>query len=110
MEHIKAHISARTSKKERATERGELMQYFLDRLNRERARDGYAPLTLPRMGRILQVIPTKDLYYLKSVCDTASDFSKKFWWEVNPKKHAPPPPPPARPKKKVSKRGPRSRG
>ncbi len=63
------------------------MQYFMEKLNRTRARDGLPPLTMPRMGRILQAIPTKDLYYLKSVCDQASDFSKKFWWEVNPKKH-----------------------
>jgi hypothetical protein len=87
MEHIKAHIDARQSKKEKATERGEMMQYFMDKLNRARIRDGIAPLNMPRMGRILQGIPTKDLYYLKSVCDAATDFSKKFWWEVNPKKH-----------------------
>ena len=128
MEHIKEHIKAITGKKERATERGELMQYFLQALNRSRAQDGISPLTMPRMGRILQAIPTKDLYYLKSVCDQAGNFSKKFWWEVNPKKHAlgrspsavpvlrarpmdetPQPAPPAPPKKKASKPGPRTR-
>jgi hypothetical protein len=88
MEHIRAHISATPRKKERATERGELMQYFMEKLNRARIRDGIPPLSMPRMGKILQLIPTKDLYYLKSVCDSASDFSKKFWWEVKPKNHA----------------------
>lgn len=87
MQHIGAHITKTLTKKERATERGELMEYFRDKLNRTRARDGYPPLNLARMGKILQLIPTKDLYYLKSVCDQAPDFSKKFWWEVNPKKH-----------------------
>lgn len=87
MEHISQHISKKEQKKERATERGELMLYFMEVLNRTRARDGLPPLTMPRMGRILQAIPTKDLYYLKRVCDDALDFSKKFWWEVNPKKH-----------------------
>lgn len=87
MKHIAAHISVKAAKKERATERGELMEYFRDKLNRTRVRDGYTPLSLARMGKILQLIPTKDLYYLKSVCDQATDFSKKFWWEVNPKKH-----------------------
>ncbi len=62
------------------------MQYFMERLNAARLRDGLAPLTMPRMGRLLMAIPTKDLYYLKSVCDSASDFSKKFWWETNPQK------------------------
>lgn len=89
MKHIGTHISGRSQKKERVTERGELMEYFRDKLNRARVRDGLPPLNMPRMGRVLQLIPTKDLYYLKSVCDQASDFSKKFWWEVNPKKHQP---------------------
>jgi len=87
MKHIGAHIQSSPRKKERATERGELMEYFRDTLNRARVRDGLPPLTMPRMGRVLQAIPTKDLYYLKSVCEQANDFSKKFWWEVNPKKH-----------------------
>lgn len=89
MEHIGKHMheqSAR-SKKDKATERGELMKYFMDRLNAARLRDGLPPLTMPRMGRLLVAIPTKDLYYLKRVCDEAKDFSKKFWWEINPKKH-----------------------
>ena len=87
MEHISSHISQSKNKKERATERGELMRYFMDRLNRTRIRDGLEPLTMARMGRILQAVPTKDLYYLQSVCDKATDFSKKFWWEVDSKKH-----------------------
>ncbi len=87
MDHISAHISKTNAKKERATERGELMRYFMEHLNRARVRDGLPSLTMPRMGRILVAIPTKDLYYLKSVCEQARDFSKKFWWEVNPKKH-----------------------
>ena len=91
MEHIGKHmetLSAR-SKKEKATERGELMKYFIEQLNVRRIRDGYPRLTLPRMGRLLVAIPTKDLYYLKSVCEQSKDFSKKFWWEINPKNHTP---------------------
>lgn len=88
MEHISSHISSKTEKKkDRATERGELMEYFRTALNRARVRDGLPVLTMPRMGRLLLGVPTKDLYYLKSVCDQATDFSKKFWWEINPKKH-----------------------
>jgi ribosomal protein L33 len=86
MEHIKSHLLNK-GKPDRATERGELMKFFCDRLNPGRVRDGYPALSLGRMGRILQAIPTKDLYYLKSVCEQAKDFSKKFWWEINPKKH-----------------------
>ena len=86
MEHIGKHLEAK-KKRARQTERGELLRYFMERLNAARARDGLPPLTMPRMGRVLVAIPTKDLYYLKSVCDQARNFSKKFWWEVNPKKH-----------------------
>ncbi|MSR70707.1 hypothetical protein EXS62_01570 [Candidatus Kaiserbacteria bacterium] len=89
MQHIKAHMQSDSprSKRERATERGELMKYFMEHLNTSRKRDGLPLLTMPRMGRLLLAIPTKDLYYLQSVCDQAKDFSKKFWWEINPKNH-----------------------
>lgn len=86
MKHISSHIK-RAAGRQRVTERGELMKYFCERLNTGRVRDGYPRLTLGRMGKMLEAIPTKDLYYLKRVCDDAKDFSKKFWWELNPKKH-----------------------
>ena len=94
MEHIGRHIRGETGRKrDKSTERGEIMQYFMQKLNRARARDGLPLLTMPRMGRVLVAIPTKDLYFLKSVCDDAEKrsgsidtFSKKFWWEVKPRK------------------------
>jgi hypothetical protein len=77
-------------KRDKATERGELLRYFMIELNRARVRDHMPPLTMPRMGKILELIPTNDLYFLKSVCDDAAkrgyEFSKKFWWEIKPKK------------------------
>jgi hypothetical protein len=87
MDHIGAHMTPLPDKKSRATERGELMEYFLGKLNAARVRDGLKPMTMGRMAALLVAIPTKDLYYLKSVCDQAKDFSKKFWWEINPKNH-----------------------
>ena len=89
MDHISSHIKKTPRIKERSTERGELMLYFMETLNRARARDGLGPLTMPRMGVLLQAIPTQDLYYLRSVCDKAPDFSKKFWWEIKPQNHTP---------------------
>jgi hypothetical protein len=91
MEHIGKHMETLStrSKKEKVTERGELMKYFMQELNVARRRDHIPPLTMPRMGRLLLAIPTKDLYYLKSVCEQSKDFSKKFWWEINPKNHTP---------------------
>ena len=89
MEHIGAHIKEFPQKKEKVTERGELMEYFLKKLNAARVRDGLKPMTMGRMGMLLMGTPTQDIYYLKSICDQAQDFSKKFWWEINPKKHTP---------------------
>jgi len=83
MQHISIHIK-RAMSKGRETERGELMRYFCERINSGRLRDGLAPLSMGRMGKTLERIPTKDLYYLKSVCDKAENFSKKFWWELKP--------------------------
>lgn len=65
------------------------MQYFCDKLNSTRLRDGLNAISMGRMGKLLEAIPTKDLYYLKRVCDDAFNFSKKFWWEINPKNHTP---------------------
>ncbi|HUY62219.1 MAG TPA: hypothetical protein VMV50_00265 [Candidatus Paceibacterota bacterium] len=73
--------------RKRLTERGELMRFFQRHLNHSRTKDGYQPISMPRMGAILEGIPTGDLYYLKSVCMKAKSFSKKFWWEVDPGKH-----------------------
>jgi hypothetical protein len=73
--------------KSRKTERGELMRFFQRHLNFARLEDGLPKLTMARMGKILEGIPTADLYYLKTTCSRAKHFSKKFWWEIDPKKH-----------------------
>lgn len=87
MEHIGDLVPNIKQEKSNKTERGELMKYFCDRLNVSRVKDGLKPIGMGRMGMLLQGIPTKDLYYLKSICDSAKHFSKKFWWEINPKNH-----------------------
>ncbi|MCI0597656.1 hypothetical protein L0Y34_01100 [Candidatus Parcubacteria bacterium] len=89
MKHIGDVVRKLEKTKERKTERGELMRYFRTYLNAARAKDGLPLISMSRMGYILEGIPTKDLYYLKSVCDKAQHFSKKFWWEIDPKKHVP---------------------
>ena len=88
MKHIKLELT-RKLEKDRRTERGELMRYFCSRINPNRLNEGLPEVTMSRMGKILEGIPTKDLYYLKSVCDQAPHFSKKFWWELDPEKHTP---------------------
>lgn len=86
MKHIGQHLK-RTATKTRITERGELMHYFCEQLNRSRVRDGLTKISMGRMGKMLEQIPTKDLYYIKRVCDDARNFSKKFWYLLNPEKY-----------------------
>ena len=86
MKHISAHLKSVLSKA-RAMERGELMEYFCAQLNQSRIRDGLPKISMPRMGKMLQKIPTKDLYYIKRMCDDSQNFSKKFWWLLNPEKY-----------------------
>ena len=86
MKHIAAHLKT-TAAKARMTERGEMMRFFCKELNKTRIRDNLEPLTMGRMGKMLEGIPTKDLYYLKRTCEDSPNFSKKFWWLLNPKKH-----------------------
>ena len=71
----------------RVTERGQLMEYFCEKINAGRVGTSFKPVSMARMGRVLQAIPTKDLYYLKRICDDSKHFSKRFWWELNPTKH-----------------------
>lgn len=86
MKHIGSHLK-RTAVKVRITERGEMMRFFCAELNRTRIRDNLDKITMARMGKILENIPTKDLYYLKRVCEDSANFSKRFWYELDPKKH-----------------------
>ncbi|HET9641727.1 MAG TPA: hypothetical protein VFP46_02680 [Candidatus Paceibacterota bacterium] len=73
--------------RKRLTERGELMRFFLRHINHARKADGLPAMTMAHMGVVLEKIPTQDLYYLKSVCSSAKNFSKKFWYELDPTKH-----------------------
>jgi len=86
MKHIRVHLK-KSIDKSRKTERGELLEYFCERLNRSRKEDGLVLIAIARMAKMLEKIPTKDLYYLKSVCARAPNFSKKFWWEIKPENH-----------------------
>jgi hypothetical protein len=78
------------SKPSRQTERGDLLETFLSRLNPGRKAKGYPPLTIKRLAYKLTGIPTKDLYALLSKCNDAErrgvPWSAAFWVELNPNK------------------------
>jgi hypothetical protein len=73
----------------RHTERGDLFDSILLRLNPGRVRSGYKPLTHGRLAYLLQGVPTKDLYALISSGVDAErrggSFSKYFWYAIKPK-------------------------
>jgi len=81
---------AKPPKPTRHTERGDLYDSILSRLNPSRVRSGYKPLTHSRLAYLLTGIPTKDLYALISKCDDAErrgfPWSAIFWKEIKPNK------------------------
>ena len=62
------------------------MRHFCVELNKSRRMDGLPLISMARMGKMIEKIPTKDLYYIKRVCGEAQNFSKKFWYVLNPEK------------------------
>lgn len=72
--------------KSRKTERGDLIQFFVDRLNEDR-KPPYKPLTVKivavKLGHLKKL---DDLYFLKSYCSQAKNFSSCFWGSLKVKK------------------------
>jgi hypothetical protein len=70
-----------------SSERGELLTEFLNRITPTWDAERFGKLTIARLAKKLEKIPTKDLYYLKRVCEDSKNYSKRFFWEIDPKKH-----------------------
>jgi hypothetical protein len=72
----------------RQTERGDLLDEFLRRLNPSRTEKGLRPLTYRRLAYLLTGIPTGDLYALRSKCDDAERrgyaWGAIFYKEIKP--------------------------
>jgi hypothetical protein len=58
-------------KPKRQTERGDLYDTILSRLNPDRAKKEFPLMAHSRLGYLLTNVPTKDLYALISKCDDA---------------------------------------
>lgn len=80
----------RFEQKKRITERGELMTYFCKKLNEGRKEKGLKEMNIKRVAFLLTAIPTKDLYYIQSVCDDWENEGKPwgalFWKLLKTKK------------------------
>jgi hypothetical protein len=81
-------ISRPIPKKDRRTERGELLKYFRNKINAGRLGTKYKPLSMGYFAMRLSYMSVPDLYHLKSICDDAQrrggGFSKMFFWAIKP--------------------------
>ena len=78
----------RPAKKKRASERGDLMDFFLANLNPERVKGGYKPLTPGYLSFKLSGLKLPDLYYMRSVFLDIEKRNgrvaaiKNFYWSI----------------------------
>jgi hypothetical protein len=69
------------------SEREDLMQKFLDRMNPSREAMHLRPLAAARFNKLTEGWgDLSTLYWLWSVCDKADNFSKMFWYHVKQSK------------------------
>lgn len=61
------------------SERQELIQRFVDKINLERVGTKFKPVTARQINALISFLHIRDLYWLWSVCEQASSFSKKFF-------------------------------
>ena len=73
------------SKRTHRSERGDLITYFLEKINSDRDGVKYKKLTVSYMAHKLSLYTTPQLYYLRIKCDEAKSFSKCFWFFANNK-------------------------
>ena len=82
------------NKKIKDTERGILLTEFLEVINMSRMGTNFKPVSIAKIGLDVAHIPTKDLYYLLSICRDAgrrakrydSGFAKMFYYSIKVKK------------------------
>lgn len=68
------------------SERAEILQKFLDKLNADRG--AYKPITAKRLSMMLsdaQLKTPADIYTFYRQCENAKHFSRFFWWSLKAK-------------------------
>lgn len=85
MEQISKLFGRRKRTKARS-QRDELLEYFAERINRDRDGDTFAKLPIPYFARKLAGLKLPDLLYMRSVMNDidrrGGDASKWFWWSL----------------------------
>lgn len=85
MESISDAINKRRfekNNKKRPSERGELLEYFTEKINAGRKGTKYKPLTLKYVAVRVAHISVPDLYHLKKICNSGKSFSQVFFGSI----------------------------
>ncbi len=93
MEIPKNYLTALKERKtlyEFTSERQELIQRFVDKINLERVGTKWKPVTARQINVLLSFLKVKDLYWLFGECERAPSFSKKFFGKLRDTKVTPP--------------------
>ncbi|HEY4508434.1 MAG TPA: hypothetical protein VJJ55_02130 [Candidatus Paceibacterota bacterium] len=61
------------------SERQELIQRFVDKINLERVGTKWKPVTARQINVLISFLKTPDLYWLLGECERTPSFSKKFF-------------------------------
>lgn len=81
--HIQARIEKPTTKA--TSERAELLERFVTRLNNSRVAGGYKPLGAKFYATKMSLIPTDELHMFYKELDQANNFCKLWWWKCKKK-------------------------
>ena len=64
------------------SERQELIQQFVDKINLERIGTKFKPVTARQINVLISFLSVSDLYWLLGECERAPSFSKKFFGKL----------------------------
>ena len=81
--HLQARIQKPTTKAN--SERAELLEKFVTRLNSSRVAGGYKPLGAGFYASKMALIPTDELHMFYKELDSSKSFAALWWWKVKQK-------------------------
>lgn len=67
------------------SEREELLDRFLAKLNPDRAKKGMDPISVGRLVKMFELVPTHDLHAIYKNCERGRSFGGLFWHIMKPK-------------------------
>lgn len=82
--HLQRRIEQPTTKA--TSERAELIEKFVTRLNNSRVAGGYKPLGAKFYATKMALIPTDELHMFYKELDSSKNFCALWWWKCCPKK------------------------